>query len=114
MRLEGTHEGLSIASFATREALREWLIESHASSPGVWVRLAKAGSGIRSVTFHDLLEEGLCFGWSESARHRGDAVSYLQKFTPRRGRGTTSARNQRLIEALRGAGLMTPAGEAVL
>lgn len=81
---------------------------------GVWVRLTKAGSGIRGVTFHDVLEEGLCFGWSESTRHPGDAASYLQRFTPRRVRGTTSARNLRLVARLRADGLMTPAGEAAL
>ncbi|MFN8099417.1 MAG: hypothetical protein U0Q21_14155 [Dermatophilaceae bacterium] len=108
------HAGLPVIAFETRDALRGWLIDSHDSSPGVWVRLAKAGSGIRSVTFHDLLEEGLCFGWSESTRHAGDTATYLQRFTPRHTRGTTSARNLRLVAELRAAGLMTPAGEAVL
>ena len=32
-------------------------------------------SEIPSVDFHDVLEEGLCFGWSESNRRAGDAVS---------------------------------------
>lgn len=109
-----THDGLEVVAFETRAALREWLIATHASSPGVWVRLAKARSGIRSVTFHDLLEEGLCFGWSESTRHPGDESTYLQRFGPRRARGTTSPRNARLVEQLRADGLMTPAGEAVL
>ena len=109
-----TPADLEIVSFETREALREWLIQVNDSSPGVWVRLAKVGSGIPSVTFRDLLEEGLCFGWSESTRHRGDDASYLQKFAPRRTRGTDSERNRRLVAELREAGLMTPAGEAVL
>ena len=78
------------------------------------MRVAKAGSGIPSVTFHDLLEEGLCFGWSESTRRAGDDTSYLQRFTPRRTRGTTSERNRRLVVELRTRGLMTPAGEAAL
>ncbi|MEI2777306.1 MAG: hypothetical protein V9G19_15295 [Tetrasphaera sp.] len=105
---------MPILAFATRESLREWLIAEHDSSPGVWVRLAKSGTGIPSVDFHDLLEEGLCFGWSESMRRRGDGSSYLQKFTPRRTRGTTSQRNLRLVSTLREQGLMTAAGEAAL
>ncbi|HYO17739.1 MAG TPA: hypothetical protein VES02_03605 [Dermatophilaceae bacterium] len=52
------------------------------TSAGMWVRLAKKGSEIPGVDFHDVLEEGLCFGWSESNRRAGDAVSYLQKLTP--------------------------------
>lgn len=107
-------EELEIVAFASREQLRAWLIREQARSPGVWVRLAKAGSGIPSVTFHDVLEEGLCFGWSESARRAGDDRTYLQRFTPRRTRGTTSERNRRLAAQLRAAGLMTQAGEAAL
>jgi len=103
-----------VQSFATRQELRSWLEREHSRSLGVWVRVAKAGSGIPSVTFHDLLEEGLCFGWSESTRRAGDDTSYLQRFTPRRTRGTTSERNRRLVVELRTRGLMTPAGEAAL
>ncbi|CCH72618.1 conserved hypothetical protein [Nostocoides australiense Ben110] len=107
-------DGLMVQSFATRQELRSWLEREHSRSSGVWVRVAKAGSGIPSVTFHDLLEEGLCFGWSESTRRAGDDTSYLQRFTPRRTRGTTSERNRRLVVELRTRGLMTPAGEAAL
>ncbi|MFN8030149.1 MAG: hypothetical protein U0Q10_07385 [Dermatophilaceae bacterium] len=108
------HDELAIVAFETRESLRQWLIASYDTSPGVWVRIAKARSSIPSVTFHDVLEEGLCFGWSESTRHAGDEFTYLQRFAPRRSRGTTSARNTRLVAELRAAGLMTPAGEAAL
>jgi uncharacterized protein YdeI (YjbR/CyaY-like superfamily) len=66
------------------------------------------------VSFTDLLEEGLCFGWSESTRHVGDDASYLQRFTPRRGRGTASERNRRLVHRLSAAGLMTSAGYRAL
>ena len=108
------HEGLPVMSFGSRPELRDWLQKEHARSPGVWVRLARVGSGVASVGFRDLLEEGLCFGWSESTRHRGDGHTYLQKFTPRRTRGTTSERNLRLLDALRADGLMSPAGEAAV
>jgi uncharacterized protein YdeI (YjbR/CyaY-like superfamily) len=37
-------------------------------SPGIFVRIYKKGSGIASVNFEEVLEEGLCFGWSESMR----------------------------------------------
>lgn len=86
----------------------------HSRSSGMWVRVAKAGGGIPSVTFHHLLEEGLCVGRSESRRRAGDDKSYLQRCTPRRTRGTTSERNRRLVVELRDRGLMTPAGEAAL
>lgn len=108
------HEGLPVVAFATRAELRDWLHLEHARSSGIWVRLARSGTALRSISFHDLLEEGLCFGWSESTRHRGDAQTFLQKFTPRRTRGTKSARNRRMFEALDAQGLMTAAGAAAM
>ncbi len=105
---------LPIVAFAEVAELRAWLEENHATSGGVWVRLAKTASGVRSVSFVDLLDEGLCFGWSESARRAGDAGSYLQRFTPRRTRGTTSDRNRMHVEQLIVEGRMTPAGLAAL
>ena len=110
----GTHDGLPVVAFETREELRDWLHREHAHSSGIWVQLARSGTALRSISFHDLLEEGLCFGWSESTRHRGDEQTFLQKFTPRRTRGTKSERNRRLMEALQARGLMTAAGEAAM
>jgi uncharacterized protein YdeI (YjbR/CyaY-like superfamily) len=108
------HDGLEVVEFHDRTELRAWLILRDATHPGVWVRLARAGSRRPSVSFTDLLEEGLCFGWSESTRHVGDDASYLQRFTPRRGRGTASERNRRLVHRLSAAGLMTSAGYRAL
>ena len=108
------HEALPVVAFATRAELRDWLSLEHARSSGIWVRLARSGTALCSISFHDLLEEGLCFGWSESTRHRGDAQTFLQKFTPRRSRGTKSERNSRMFEALQAQGRMTAAGEAAM
>jgi uncharacterized protein YdeI (YjbR/CyaY-like superfamily) len=101
---------LPVKSFVTRDELRTWLEANHASHAGLWVRLFKVSSGEPSVTFEDVLDEGLCFGWSESMRRPYDAKSYLQRFTPRRGKGTVSARNKAHVEKLIAEGLMTPAG----
>ena len=77
---------------------------------GIWVRVYTAWSGVPSVTFDELLDEGLCFGWSESTRRRGDGDSYLQLFAPRKRRGTTSDRNRRRAARLQAEGRMHPAG----
>lgn len=105
---------LPTKSFKTRAELRQWLETHHASHEGLWVRIYKAGSQKPSVSFEDVLDEGLCFGWSESMRRAGDAESYLQKFTPRRTRGTVSPRNKAHAEKLITQGLMTPAGRTAL
>jgi uncharacterized protein YdeI (YjbR/CyaY-like superfamily) len=105
---------LPIISFEHVTALRQWLEANHASSNGIFVRIYKKHSGITSVSFEDVLDEGLCFGWSESARLKGDDTSYLQKFTPRKTKGTTSKRNREHAEQLIREGRMTPAGLAAL
>ncbi|MGI8657372.1 MAG: YdeI/OmpD-associated family protein [Candidatus Limnocylindria bacterium] len=105
---------LPTVSFETEAALRAWLERHHDTSAGIWVRVARRSAGVPSVTFEQLLEQGLCFGWSESSRRRGDGPFYLQRFTPRRSKGTTSARNVRLAERLSAEGKMTAAGREAL
>src|SRR5262245_58952796 len=105
---------LEVIGFTTTVQLWSWLDENHASHRGLWVQLQKAGSPQASVSFHDLLEAGIAFGWSESARKAFDRTSYLQKFTPRRTRGTTSQRNLAIADRLETEGRMTPAGRKAL
>lgn len=101
---------LPVLSFVSVAELREWLEQNHTSSMGIWLRIYKKDSGVASVSFVEVLEEGLCFGWSESKRIKGDDVSYLQQFTPRRTKGTTSKRNREYAKRLITEGRMTPAG----
>jgi uncharacterized protein YdeI (YjbR/CyaY-like superfamily) len=101
---------LPILEFKSGSELRVWLLAQPAGSPGIWVRIFKKSSGIESLTFPELLDEGLCFGWSESTRQAFDEISYLQKFTPRRVKGTASERNRRRVEELIRSGRMTRAG----
>ncbi len=67
-----------------------------------------------SVRFEDVLDEGPCYGWSESKRIKGDRDSYVQQYGPRKTRGTNSERNRRHVERLVREGRMTPAGLAAL
>ena len=105
---------LPIVSFKNVAMLRQWLESNYATSNGIFVRIFKKNTGIASVSFEGVLDEGLCFGWSESVRLKGDNVSYLQKFTPRRTKGTTSERNRHHAAQLIQQGRMTPAGLVAL
>ena len=107
-------DAFDVVQFARRDELRAWLEQNHDRSPGVWVRIANKHSIVASVSFEDLLEEGLCFGWSESSRKKDAPDSYLQRFTPRRTRGTTSPRNLELARRMVEEGRMTEAGLAAL
>jgi uncharacterized protein YdeI (YjbR/CyaY-like superfamily) len=105
---------LDIVAFASSGELWSWLADHHQIHPGVWVQLQKASSALLSASFHDVLEAGIAFGWSESTRRAYDRTSYLQKFTPRRRPGTTSQRNLAIADRLEAEGRMTPAGRWAL
>ena len=103
-------EGLPIVRFESQAELRAWLSSNHASSRGVWIKVAKVGAREQTVSFEELLDEGLCFGWSESKRRTAGSNFYLQRFTPRKRPGTASQRNIARTKTLIAAGRMTPSG----
>jgi uncharacterized protein YdeI (YjbR/CyaY-like superfamily) len=103
---------LPVLAFADQAALEEWLDAEHATAPGLYVRLAKKNSGVPSVTYAELVESVLCFGWIDGRSQRLDETSYLQRVTPRRARSVWSQKNVAAVEALTAAGRMRPAGIA--
>jgi uncharacterized protein YdeI (YjbR/CyaY-like superfamily) len=105
-------DDLPIVLFATPADLEAWLEESHASSEGIWLKIAKKGSGVESVTYAEALELALCFGWIDSQKKGFDEKHFLQRFTPRRPRGKWSRINRDKAEELIAAGAMRPAGMA--
>ncbi|MEO7421910.1 MAG: hypothetical protein ABIU87_05890 [Ornithinibacter sp.] len=107
-------EELEIIAFSTVPQLWAWLEHQHVTHPGVWVQVRKSGSTVASIDFHDLLEAGMAYGWSESTRRAHDSSSFLQKFTPRRTPGTSSERNLAIAGRLEKDGRMTPAGRHAL
>jgi len=94
-------------------AWRRWLAANHASSAGVWLRLAKKGMNEPTqLRYAEALDEALCHGWIDGQVRRFDEASYRQRFTPRRTRSAWSQNNVANIERLLGEGRMTPAGVA--
>jgi uncharacterized protein YdeI (YjbR/CyaY-like superfamily) len=103
---------LPTVTFVSAAQWESWLDEHHAESDGVWIAIAKKGSGIASVTHDEALDIALCFGWIDGQRKTGDSTTFLQKFTPRRPKGLWSQRNIEKVAALTAAGRMRPAGLA--
>jgi uncharacterized protein YdeI (YjbR/CyaY-like superfamily) len=64
------------------------------------------------VTYAELVESVLCFGWIDGKAQRLDETAYLQRITPRRSRSLWSRKNVTAVEALTAAGRMRPAGLA--
>ncbi|HKH10636.1 MAG TPA: YdeI/OmpD-associated family protein [Rubrobacter sp.] len=101
---------LPIIPFASREAWRSWLEGRHATSDGVWLKIAKKGSGIETVTFAEALDVALCYGWIDSQRGGFDGRYFLQRFTPRKPRSRWSQVNREKVARLIESGEMRPAG----
>ena len=104
---------LPVLEFPDQAALEAWL-EANATAPGVYVKLAKKGAGVPSVTYAELVESCLCFGWIDGRSNRLDDRFYLQRITPRRARSIWSQKNVDAVEALTLAGRMRPAGQAAV
>jgi uncharacterized protein YdeI (YjbR/CyaY-like superfamily) len=105
---------LPVLSFADQAALEDWLDAEHATAAGVYVKLAKKGAGVPSVTYPELVEACLCFGWIDGRSNRLDDRFWLQRITPRRPRSVWSRKNVDAVEALVEAGRMRPAGIAAV
>ena len=104
---------LPVLDFPDQAALEAWL-EANEGAPGVYVKLAKKGAGVSSVTYAELVESCLCFGWIDGRSNRLDDRFYLQRITPRRSRSVWSQKNVEAVEALTAAGRMRPAGLAAV
>jgi uncharacterized protein YdeI (YjbR/CyaY-like superfamily) len=96
--------------FASRDAWGAWLEEHHATANGLWLKIAKKGSGIDTVSLAEALEIALCYGWIDGQRKGLDGDFYLQKFTPRRPRSRWSKINREKAIELIERGEMRPAG----
>ena len=76
--------------FASKKKWADWLARQHDKSAGVWLKLAKKGSEIPSVTYDEALEVALCYGWIDGQKKGQNAMYWLQRFTPRRPRSMWS------------------------
>jgi uncharacterized protein YdeI (YjbR/CyaY-like superfamily) len=103
---------LPVLQFQDRTAWGRWLEAQHESSPGVWLKVAKKGSGMTTVTHAEALEEALCHGWIDGQRAPYDETFFLQRFTPRRPRSKWSQVNRDKAIKLIEQGRMKPAGFA--
>jgi uncharacterized protein YdeI (YjbR/CyaY-like superfamily) len=101
-----------LRSFRSSAELREWFVKNHDKADELWIRFYKKGSGKKSVTYSDSIDEALCVGWIDGIRKSLDDISYTNRFTPRRPRSVWSNVNIGRVEKLISEGRMLPAGLA--
>ena len=92
--------GDALKTFATddRRAWRQYLQEHYKTDTEVWFVFPSKASGEASLSYNDVVEEALCFGWIDSVIKRQDENHRIQRFTPRRENSPYSQPN---IERLR-------------
>jgi uncharacterized protein YdeI (YjbR/CyaY-like superfamily) len=99
-----------ILLFEHQQAWEDWLSRNHREATGVWLRIAKKGSKIRSVTHAEALDSALCFGWIDAQKKPESAGAWLQRFTPRGKRSIWSKLNRQKATALVECGRMKDSG----
>jgi uncharacterized protein YdeI (YjbR/CyaY-like superfamily) len=105
-----TNGQLPLQLFKSRKEWAAWLERFHRTRPGLWLRIAKKASGLRSVTYAEALEEALCWGWIDGQKRPENEATWLQKFGPRSERSIWSKINREKAEALIACGAMRAAG----
>lgn len=97
----------------SRKALRDWLQQHHASHGPIWLVYDKASkSAPRVLTYDDIVEEALCFGWIDSVAGRVSDTQSKLYFSPRKPGSVWSALNKKRVASLQARRLITPAGQA--
>jgi len=96
--------------FSTRDDFRAWLQDNSETSEGVWLVFGKT-KAVVTLSANDALEEALCFGWIDGQMQSIDDTKYLKYFAKRRPKSVWSEKNKKIVEALRGKGIMTELGE---
>jgi len=111
MRTLGDTSGdLPTLLFQNQRAWETWLGKNYTSSPGVWLRIARKASSVKSVSYAEALEVALCYGWIDGQKKGESENAWLQKFTPRAKKSIWSKINREKALALIESGKMKTAG----
>lgn len=97
-----------------RKAWRAWLVNNHQSSKGVWLVWHKKHTGKTELSYDDMVEEALCFGWIDSVPRKVDNHRTSLYFSPRKPKSEWSKSNKLRIEKLMSLSVIEPAGLAAI
>ncbi len=84
---------LPILFFKSQKDWGKWLNNNHSKSNGIWMKIAKKETGIKSIYYPEALDCALCYGWIDGQKKSFDEIYWLQKFTHRLPRSKWSKKN---------------------
>jgi len=94
----------------TKTEWRQWLQENHQTEQSIWLACNTKKSSLPSISWSELVDEALCFGWIDSTRKTIDEYSFVQLFSRRKPNSTWSKINKEKIQKLIDSQMMTEAG----
>lgn len=105
-----TVDPAKVRSFKDAPAFYNWLGKHHDGANEIWIKIHKVDSGLKSITPKEAIDVVLCWGWIDGLRKGFDERSFLQRYTPRRSKGTWSQINVDNVARLIEEGRMTEHG----
>jgi uncharacterized protein YdeI (YjbR/CyaY-like superfamily) len=104
--------GLPVLAFVNLATFESWLSGQPRDAKGAWIKFARKGSSIVSVTKAEAIDSALCYGWIDGQLDKYDEHCWLIRFTPRKPRSKWSENNRTRALELIAAGRMRSAGLA--
>jgi uncharacterized protein YdeI (YjbR/CyaY-like superfamily) len=102
----------NVVFFESPAQLRAWFEANHESATDLWVGQHRKRTGRPSVTWKEVVDQSLCFGWIDSVRYSLDEDSFAQRLTPRRKGSVWSAVNVKRFAELDRDGMVHAKGLA--
>jgi uncharacterized protein YdeI (YjbR/CyaY-like superfamily) len=96
----------------SRAAWRAWLADNHERNAGIWLVTYKKHVPDKYVSYDEVVEEALCFGWIDSLPRKLDEDRSMLWLAPRQPGSGWSKLNKDRVERMIAAGQMTQAGLA--
>src|SRR6218665_3772355 len=104
---------MEVLFFKTQADLRKWFLKNHLTAPEAWIGFYNIKSTKKGITWKELVDEELCFGWIDGIRKKIDEESYCNRITPRRKSSNWSDINIKRIQELMEADLVHEQGKHV-
>lgn len=109
-------EIVDLLEYSDRKQLREWLNANAAIRPFCWIAIYRSKMKPEGpcISYIEVVEEALCFGWIDSTLKRLPDGRLAQRLSPRKKRSHWTELNVQRCAELEQRGLMTDLGRAAL
>lgn len=94
----------------SHDDFRKWLSKNHKTAPRTWVILYKKNHEKENMSYSDVVDVCLCYGWIDSIRKKRDDISYKMSISRRNKKSGWSKINKDKVKKLIKSGEMVDAG----